>query len=399
MRRTGRKKRRLAPQRRERKWWKAICGLLTALALLAISQAGYHALLDSPYFKLKEIRVIGLSPGIASEVQKLVQQKLGDNPSTLALPVAAIRESLLGHPKLTTVNVEVAYPHTLVVTGTERKPSAIVAADHAFYLVGRDGVVISTVRPTELRDYPLPYITGIPADRLNVGQKVSSAGLARALDMLDLLRDRNAELYSRFSEVHIHQDPITKFDNVTARLRGGTEVFFGTSNPSEKLPLLDLFIQQRIKEDRDPYGVAYIDLRVPGQIICLDKMAVGKERIGEPDQAFGKLPSAVATGPQSADSAKDEQRAPSRAGRQNNERDKAHAQVSEKNMQKSTREGSTSSDPALNTSEQGTQQATPDEMEQQPRRPRLPFKFFTKRSRDPVDAPLLRPPVDAEPSD
>lgn len=397
MRRAGRKKRRLVPQRRDGRWWRVVCILLTGVALLAVCQAGHQALLDSPYFKLKEIRVIGLSPAIAHEVQRLVQQKLGEEPSTLAVPVTSIRESLLGHPRLTTVNVEVAYPHTLIVTGSERKPSAIVAADHAFYLVGRDGVVISAIRPTELRDYPLPYITGIPADRVNVGQKVSSAGLARALDMLDLLRDRNAELYSRFSEVHIHQDPITKFENVTARLRGGTEVFFGSSNPTEKLPLLDLFIQQRIKEDRDPFGVAYVDLRVPGQIICLDKMALAKGRIGEPDQPLGKFPSGDGSVSQSPDSASEQQKAPARAGRRPNQRDKAQGEISENNPQKSSREGSASNEAAVNTLEQGSQ-ATPDEVEQQPRRPRLPFKFFTKRSRDPMDAPVLRPPVDAEPS-
>ncbi|MCX7626321.1 MAG: hypothetical protein N2Z21_08950 [Candidatus Sumerlaeaceae bacterium] len=398
MRRAGRKKRRLVSQPRDRRWWKVLYTLFTVMALLAVCQAGYQALLDSPYFQLKEIRVIGLSPAFAQEIQDRVRQELGEDTSTLAVPISRIRESLLKHPKLSAVNIEVAYPSSLIVTGNERTPSAIVATDHVFYLVARDGVVLSTVRPTELRNHPLPYITGIPSERLQIGQKVPSAGLSRALEMLELLRERNAELYSRFSEVHVHEDPITEFENVTARLRGGVEVFFGSTNPTEKLPLLDLFIQQRIKEGRDPFAVAYVDLRVPGQIICLDKMAVGKARLGEPDQPLGKLPSADLSESQSPEIAKDQQKLSPLATRRTTERDKNRDENFKKSSQKLKEENLGSDEATINASEQANQMS-PAEEGDRPRRLRLPFKFFTKRSRDAEDAPVLRPPVDAEPSE
>ncbi len=242
--------------------------IATLVALVAVVNLAWRALLDSHYFALRDIRIVGVSPRLAEELDAAVRQHLPPNPTTLSLDLQKISSSLAAHPSLRQVSLEIAYPHALLIRASERVPAAILSAD-GFYLVARDGVAMQRLRPAELRHYELPFITGISPEKIEIGEKVPSAGLSRALEMIELVRERNQDLYSRFSEVSISQDPVSQLDLVTARLRGGMEVRFGNTNPVEKLPLLDFFIQQQRQAGNDPFAMAYVDLRVPNHSLHL----------------------------------------------------------------------------------------------------------------------------------
>jgi cell division septal protein FtsQ len=367
------------------------------LACTAVAQAGYRAILDSPYFVLREIRVAGVSPALARDIELLVKDSIGEHPNTLALKVHEIRRRLAEHPRLRNVTVEIAYPHALVVTGVERMPVAILSAG-SFYLVARDGVVIERLRPSELRRHELPYVTGISEDAVQVGQKVNSAGLMRSLEMLELLRERNPNLYSRFSEVNVAQDPVSELDNVTARLRGGMEVRFGDTNPAEKLALLDYFIEQQQKAGHDPFAMAYVDLRVPNQIVYLDKVTAAALRAGAAEPLLGSmgspsLPSdAGELGERRSNQTTDDVVKDAAASPQ---KTRSATQNTKKTNQDSAKLTS-----AENASHQGVEQNPQPIVEQDPGpprsswRPRLPFRFFSRKSKQVEDAPVLLAPSD-----
>ncbi len=368
----------------------------TCVAILAVCHLGFRAVLDSQYFALREVRIVGVSREVGADLDQLVKQSLGSHASTLGLDLKSLRASLSAHPRLRQVSVEIAYPHALIVRGIERTPVAIVNAD-GFYLVARDGVVIEQVRPADLRHYNLPYITGIASGDVEVGKKIASAGLARALDMMELLRERNAELYSRFSEVNVSQDPVSQLDNVTARLRGGMEVRFGDANPVEKLPVLDYFIQQQQRAGNDPFGMAYVDLRVPNQIVYLDKLTAAALRSGALDPALGSL------GPQPAQSTSSDKSGASSKNADNARVDDTASETPKKNQaaRRPTPASVRTEAPAENApadSAGGAEEADQSQVDSATAkgwRGRLSLPFFSRRHRQAPQPPVLLAPVDS----
>lgn len=369
----------------------------TLLAIVAVAQAGYRAMLDMPYFQLRHVRVVGVSPRIAQELRVLTEQQIAEEPSSLALDVHTLRRRLARHPYVKNVSVEIAYPDALIVTAVERTPAAIASAD-GFYLVASDGIVVDRLRPASLRQYNLPYVTGIPSQEIQVGQKIKSAGLTRALDMLELLRDRNPELYARFSEINISQDPVSLLDNVTARLRGGMEVRFGDANPVEKLPLLDYFIQQQQQLGSDPFAMAYVDLRVPNQIVYVDKLTAQSLRKQAMEPVLGSMPPSPARADSRASSAEVSSGQPS-TGSSPASSSPARPREAKSASRVARRQAVPAAGPpqespsATADSVDAAAEANPSpSVWQEDKRLRLPFKLFQRRRSEPGPSPVLLAP-------
>ncbi|AXA35903.1 MAG: hypothetical protein D6691_08680 [Candidatus Hydrogenedentota bacterium] len=251
----------------------------TSLAVWAIAQASYQWVLDQPYFRLRTLKIVGVSKPLEDELRSLTSELLGPNPNLLAINLTKLQRDLAAYPKIRQPRVSISYPDTLLVSAAERVPVAIVSAD-GFYLVDREGYVVDRVRPAALREYDLPYITGIAGSEVEVGKQIPNVVLRRALELVETLRDRNPELYSWLSEVNLAKDPVAQFDNITARLRGGMEVRFGDKNPVEKLPALDFFVQQQKQQGNDPFSLAYVDLRFRNQIVYMDRATALALRAG-----------------------------------------------------------------------------------------------------------------------
>lgn len=265
-------------------------GTLLAIGLIAHTASGFMR--DMPYLQLARLQVNGVSTRIEGDLQALLEKVLSGNRNLLTMDIGRIGRAIQSHPRIRDLQLQKVYPDTLVITASERHPEAVVIAD-GFYLVDRDGMVIEKVKPAELRTHDLPYLTGIPADEVKVGEKVYQASLYRSLDMIRILRERAPELYARFSEVHIERDPITHLDNLTARLTGGMEVRFGDTNPIERLPLFEVFIEEMKKQNQDPFNMRYLDLRFKNQLVFMDNataMARGNEELlANPDRNIEEM--------------------------------------------------------------------------------------------------------------
>lgn len=241
-------------------------GVGLAACLAAIGHASYSYLMET--VSLSNLQIEGVPQAVAEDVRTTIKNTVGDRPSLLRLDMPGLAHVLTSHPRIQNVWFERRYPDTLIVRASERQPAAIVSADD-FYLIGQDGFVIQKIKYSTARDYTLPYITGL-SDEVVPGEKILNPQLTRALDLCRVLKERNANLYSRFSEVHLGTDSVSHLENLTAKLKGGVEVRFGDRNPVEKLPQLEFFIQLQQEQGVDPFSMSYVDLRFNNQIVFMD---------------------------------------------------------------------------------------------------------------------------------
>lgn len=238
--------------------------------LAAIGQAGYHFFAEAPYFRLSHLQIEGVSNPIAADLQKSAEKFLSKNSNLLNLDVGELARAIGSHPRVRNLRLTKLYPDTLVIRAAERQPTAVVNAE-GFFLVDGDGFVMEKLRPSSLRSYDFPYVTGLGRYEVQVGDKIYNSRLYRALELIRVLRERNPDLYARFSEVHLESDTTSTLGSISAQLKGGTEVRFGEGNPIEKLPTLEFFIRRQQEQKADPFTMAYVDLRFKNQIVYMDR--------------------------------------------------------------------------------------------------------------------------------
>lgn len=240
------------------------------LVLGAVGQVSWSFFSEAPYFQLSRLQIEGVADPLATELKTTLEKAISENRNLLNLNLSGVEQLLAAHPRIQNFRFEKLYPDTLILRASEREPCAIASAN-GFYLIDREGSVIEKIKPASLRNYDFPYITGIDSDQMQPGEKICNSRLLRALDLIRVLRERNPDLYARFSEVNIATDPISHMDNLTAQLKGGVQVRFGEKNPIERLPSLELFIKMQQDQKLDPFAMAYIDLRFENQIVYMDR--------------------------------------------------------------------------------------------------------------------------------
>lgn len=240
------------------------------LILAAVGHVAYSFMGDVPYFQLAKLKIEGVSEPVRAQLQKLIETA-SSSQSLLKLKTDDIEKKLAGAlPRVRELHLEKLYPDTLLVRAQERQPSAIVNAD-GFYLLDSEGMVLEKLNPANLKNYDFPYITGLEPAEVTVGEKITNTRLYRALDLTRVLKERNNELFARFSEVNLAVDPSSGLDNITALLKGGLQVRFGDKDPVEKLSALELFIMNQQAQKNDPFAMDYVDLRFEGQIVFMDR--------------------------------------------------------------------------------------------------------------------------------
>ncbi|MBX7246184.1 MAG: FtsQ-type POTRA domain-containing protein [Candidatus Sumerlaeaceae bacterium] len=249
-----------------------ILGILCfCLCAGAIGHVSYGFFQDMPYFRLSQLKVEGLNDKrIQAEVESLLDTMLGDSRNMLNLNLGDLTRKIQEYPRIRNLHLEKVYPDTLILRAAERQPEIIVVADD-FFFVDREGFVIEKIAHDTPPRADFPYVTGIRNEEIQVGSKIFNPSLYKALDLAGVLRAKNPDLYSRFSEIHIERDNVNHLDNLTAFLKGGMKVLFGNGNPVEKLPSLDFFLELQKEQKADPFQNAYVDLRFKDQIVFMDR--------------------------------------------------------------------------------------------------------------------------------
>ena len=216
-----------ATRRRADPWRTAFFGVL-ALALLAVA---VWALLGSSLLAVRQVQVIGNHLVPAAEVRAVAQIRTGTPLARVDTGAVARRVEQIG-PVLS-ATVSRSWPHTIVISITERTPVLAVAlAGGGYDLIDPHGVV---VRSADRRPAGMPLLTSAPAVLRGSTGILAAATVLRHLPpaLRTLVRSVSAASASTVSA-----------STVTLHLAHGiTVVWGGTGQDAQKTEVLDSLLR------------------------------------------------------------------------------------------------------------------------------------------------------------
>ena len=216
-------------------------------AAVAALVAVVWLLLVSPVLGVSSVQVDGVTSLPADQVRETA----GIEPGTplLRVDVDAARARVARLPQVASVAVTRGWPHTVVVTVTERVPIAVVGRPGQRTLVDAHGVLFDTVTGAAPRGV-VPLDVSSPGP----GDAATMAGLAAVEAM-------SKDLRSKVTSV-----AVPTADDIALTLTDGTLVRWGGPEQSDrKGSALAAVLEQVADEKLDP--AATIDVSTPGDVV------------------------------------------------------------------------------------------------------------------------------------
>lgn len=254
---------------------KILGGILAALAVLAVVAI---VVINSGLFAATDIQIHGSEHVTKHDAMQLIN--LPENTSLFNVDPDQITEGLKQNPWVSGVDVQRQFPHTLIITPTERKVIAIayISSDDLAWAIGDDDTWIAPLSTsvevddqgnvitsgegantltgidaalTLAKHYGAVLLTDVSADVAPVsGQAVSSKAVKAGLD------------YARgFSSEFLDQVKVVSTPSVeaiSANLDNGVEVSLGDSDDIAKKERIVTKLLSQVE------GVTYINVRSPG---------------------------------------------------------------------------------------------------------------------------------------
>jgi cell division protein FtsQ len=222
---------------------------MIGLALLVVT-VGLYQLARSPLFGLSAVRVHGASAATRAAV--LAAAGLHTGEPYLAIHPDEVRRRVEALPTVASARVTRAYPSSLRITVTERRPTAVVSSGGSSWLVAADGIVLERAAG---RQAGLPLVAGVPlppdarpGSRLPPGNSLANA--LTALGGMDpALRRQVTGVTAR------------SIDSLQFQLRGGAVVVYGLAERQAAKDAAVLLIQKRLQSEGK--RVVRIDVRSP----------------------------------------------------------------------------------------------------------------------------------------
>lgn len=220
---------------------------LSVLALLIVGTVwGVSAIVRSPMFAVTSVQVTGNSRVGTAAVTALA--KVPANATMFTLNSRAVSNRVARNPWIASVKVTKDFPHSVVISVTERVPVAIVDAGGAnLYLVSGDGYWLGkraaedTATMTVIRDI----------ETLDVKPGVRSRS-KELLNALSVLKGLSPELSGQVKIISA-----ASVDKTALFTKKDVEIFIGSS---EDLAKKDRIVRKILAEQRDK--VVYINVRV-----------------------------------------------------------------------------------------------------------------------------------------
>lgn len=242
------------------------------LSAAAISHASYNFLMEAPYLNVKEPTVTGVSPELAREIEGLIANFTQDSRNILGINATALEEQLNRHPRVRSIKVEKVYPDQLTVKAVERTEVAVIATETSFFLMDSEGYAMEKLSPAQIAQVSLPFISGLKSNLVNEGELIKNDTLKKAINLLQVLFERNLPLYNRISDIEIQTDRASALETLTVHMKGKLDIRFGDSNPVDKLAQLDTLLLKLEAEGVKPFeDLVYIDMRFLDMAAYMDK--------------------------------------------------------------------------------------------------------------------------------
>lgn len=222
------------------------------LVLLAVVVFGATAIYQHTQsdvrFAVRDVEITGAVHTQRASVEALTQRYMGAN--LFRLDIARVQNDLRKLPWVRRVDVEKNLPNTLRVRITERKPAALLQRGSSLLYVDEEGVPFAQLAPA-IGDDDLPLITD-----------ASGAELARVVAVLQALKTKAPEMYTRVSEVRpLPPGGVAIFDR---QLRAW--VYANDADLAAKWrTLYGIVAAERVT----PASIRYADLRFADRVVVL----------------------------------------------------------------------------------------------------------------------------------
>ena len=254
---------------------KIVGGILAALAVLAVVAV---VVINSGLFAATDIQIQGSEHVTKHDAIQLID--LPENTSLFNVNPDQITEGLKQNPWVSGVDVQRQFPHTLIITPTERKVIAIayISSDDLAWAIGDDdtwiaplstsvdvddqGNVTTTGEGASTLDgidaalalakhYGAVLLTDVSADVAPVsGQAVNSKAVKAGLDYV---RGFSSEFLDQVKDIST-----PSVEAISANLDNGIEVSLGDSDDIAKKERIVTKLLSQVE------GVTYINVRSPG---------------------------------------------------------------------------------------------------------------------------------------
>ena len=250
-------------------------GILAAVAVLAIIAI---VVINSGLFSATDIQIHGSEHVTKHDAMQLIS--LPENTSLFNVDSDQITEGLKQNPWVSGVDVQRQFPHTLIITPTERKVTAIayISSDDLAWAIGDDDTWIAPLSTSvEVDDqgnvitsgegantltgidaalalakhYGAVLLTDVSADVAPVsGRAVSSKAVKAGLDYA---RGFSSEFLDQVKDIST-----PSVEAISANLDNGVEVSLGDSDDIAKKERIVTKLLSQVE------GVTYINVRSPG---------------------------------------------------------------------------------------------------------------------------------------
>lgn len=254
---------------------KIVGGILAAVAVLAVVAI---VVINSGLFAATDIQIQGSEHVTKHDAIQLID--LPENTSLFNVNPDQITEDLKQNPWVSGVDVQRQFPHTLIITPTERKVIAIayISSDDLAWAIGDDDTWIAPLSTSVdvddqgnvaasgegsntltgidaalalAKHYGAVLLTDVSADVAPVsGQAVSSKAVKAGLDYV---RGFSSEFLGQVKDIST-----PSVEAISANLDNGVEVSLGDSDDIAKKERIVTKLLSQVE------GVTYINVRSPG---------------------------------------------------------------------------------------------------------------------------------------
>lgn len=239
--------------------------LLLGAALLVSIVAAFILVPRSDAFRIRHLEVSGAAAVTDLQVREQIDPLLAGK-TIFTVDERALARAVSSFPFVQDVRVERHLPGGLELHVTEYRPLALALGDGAFWLVARDGRILSRADASEWRGR-IPVVT-LRSSRIRLGMRVNEE------PALQLLAARGSSSTLMFETIEAEDF------RLVATLPSGIEVRFGRAvQLREKLLATELVLAEARKAKVTP---RYVDVSVPAKPAICDRsvVACGMQRTG-----------------------------------------------------------------------------------------------------------------------
>ena len=211
---------------------------------LIVLGIGTWVFLNSAFFSIREVRVLGSRAVAVDDIRRLSGVELGDNLITLA--TSGVEERLEKDPWIVSAEVERDLPRAVVITVVERRPAGWLEDPDGFAIVAGDGTIL------ERQGYEPQHLPAL-------GELPDAAAIGEGIDTLDLPLRVTASMDARtLREIATVK---VRGSEVALELRGGGAVLYGpaTDTRAKSRALGDMLMWA----EEEGLAIESIDVRVP----------------------------------------------------------------------------------------------------------------------------------------